>query len=188
MPGPDIIYVMTQSLSNGKKYGIATTLGLISGNIIHTTLVAFGVAALIHNNENLYFILKVCGAVYLFFLAFQAYREKSQEIDLDHHAAKKGMLKLFRQGFIMNVLNPKVSIFFLAFLPGFLFSNELSVVKQIYVLGLIFMALALFVFGFIAILSGSFRDYLKQHNSFIRSIKWFKCIVFSGIAIFLLFS
>lgn len=188
MPGPDIIYVMTQSLSNGKKYGIATTLGLISGNIIHTTLVAFGVAALINNNENLYFFLKLCGAVYLFYLAFLSFREKNVVLDLDQRASKKGLLKLFRQGFIMNVLNPKVSIFFLAFLPGFLFSDELSVFNQIYILGFVFMALALAIFGLVAILSGSLRAYLKQHNSFQKSIKWFKITVFCGIGFFLLFS
>lgn len=187
MPGPDILYVMTQSLSNGKKFGVATTAGLVSGILVHTTLVAFGVAALIGQNENLYLALKIFGASYLIYLAFQAFREK-QALSLDSKAEKLGMLKLFKQGFIMNVINPKVSIFFLALLPGFLFSSELSVTKQIYVLGFLFMFLAFSVFSLVAILSGSFSDYLKQHNFFENGIKWFKVLVFVGIAVYILFS
>lgn len=187
MPGPDIIYVMTQSLSNGKKYGIATTAGLVSGIMIHTTLVAFGIAALINENENLFLLLKIFGACYLTYLAYQAFYEK-QELDLDKKEEKKSMVRLFKQGFIMNVLNPKVSIFFLAFLPGFIFSKDLAVFKQMYILGAIFLILAFVVFGMVAILSGSFSSYLKQHNSFSKSVKWFKVFVFLGIAIYLLFS
>ncbi len=138
MPGPDIIYVLVQSMTNGKKYGIATSLGLVSGIIIHTSLVAFGVSALIKQSENIYFAIKLFGALYLLYLAYLTFKS-DEELVLNEKADRKSLLKLFKQGFIMNVLNPKVSIFFLAFFPGFLYSSSQSTVVQFYVLGGLFM-------------------------------------------------
>ena len=187
MPGPDIIYVLVQSVTNGKKYGIATSLGLVSGIIIHTTLVAFGVSAIIKQSDNLFFSIKLFGVLYLFYLAYQAFKS-NEELLLNKKAEKKGLLKLFKQGFIMNVLNPKVSIFFLAFFPGFLFSTTQSTVIQFYVLGGLFMLQALLIFSTISLLSGNFSTYLKTHPTFNSKIKWFKILVFIGIAFFILFS
>lgn len=187
MPGPDIIYVLVQSITNGKKFGIATSLGLVSGIIIHTTLVAFGVSAIIKQSENLFFGIKLFGALYLFYIAYQTFKS-DEELLLTTKAAKKGLLKLFKQGFIMNVLNPKVSIFFLAFFPGFLYSSTQSTIIQFYVLGGLFMLQALFIFSMVSILSGSFAVYLKNHPRFNSNIKWFKILVFVGIAVFILFS
>jgi threonine/homoserine/homoserine lactone efflux protein len=187
MPGPDIIYVLVQSVTNGKKYGIATSLGLVSGIIIHTTLVAFGVSAIIKQSENIFFAIKLFGAIYLFYLAYQSYKSQDQ-IKLDAKADKKGLLKLFQQGFIMNVLNPKVSIFFLAFFPGFLYSDSQSTVIQFFVLGGLFMLQALLIFALVSALSGSFSEYLKTNPKLNSRIKWIKIVVFIGIAIFILFS
>src|SRR4030065_2330969 len=101
MPGPDIIYVLVQSMTNGKKYGIATSLGLVSGIIIHTSLVAFGVSALIKQSENIYFAIKLFGALYLLYLAYLTYKS-DEELVLNEKADRKSLLKLFNQGFIMN--------------------------------------------------------------------------------------
>jgi len=187
MPGPDIIYVLVQSVTNGKKYGIATTLGLVSGIIIHTSLVAFGVSAILKQSETLFFSIKLFGALYLFYLAYQTFKS-DEELLINTKADKKGLLKLFKQGFIMNVLNPKVSIFFLAFFPGFLYSTTQNTVTQFYVLGTLFMLQALLIFSLVSVLSGSFSTYLKTHPTFNSKIKWFKILVFVGIAIFILFS
>lgn len=187
MPGPDIIYVLVQSITNGKKYGIVTALGLVSGIMVHTTLVAFGVSALLKQSETLFFIIKLLGACYLLYLAYLSYKA-TDEVLLDSNVEKKSLVKLFKQGFVMNVLNPKVSIFFLAFFPGFLFSNSLSTVSQFYILGGLFMLQALLIFSVVSILSGSFTKYLQQHPTFNSNIKWFKIMVFLGIAFFILFS
>ncbi|WP_317045681.1 LysE family translocator [Lutibacter agarilyticus] len=187
MPGPDIIYVLVQSITNGKKYGIVTALGLVSGIIVHTTLVAFGVSAVLKQSEILFFIIKLFGALYLLYLAYLSYKA-TDEVLLDSNVQKKGLLKLFKQGFVMNVLNPKVSIFFLAFFPGFLFSESISTVTQFYILGGLFMLQALFVFSMVSILSGSFAQYLQRYPTYNSNIKWFKIIVFLGIAFFILFS
>jgi threonine/homoserine/homoserine lactone efflux protein len=187
MPGPDIIYVLVQSMTNGKKYGIVTSLGLVSGIIIHTTLVAFGVSALIKQSENIFFAIKLFGAIYLLYLAYLTFKS-DEELVLNEKADRKSLVKLFKQGFFMNVLNPKVSIFFLAFFPGFLYSSSQNTTIQFYVLGGLFMFQALLIFSLVSLLSGNFASYLKTHLTFNSKIKWFKILVFVGIAIFILFS
>lgn len=187
-PGPDNIYVLMQSISHGKKYGLATVAGLISGCLVHTTLLAFGVSALIKANDNLFFAIKLFGALYLFYLAYQVFRSKGDINMSDEGVPKKGMSQLFRQGFIMNVLNPKVTIFFLAFFPGFLFSDELSTVLQFYVLGLLFMFVSAIIFSLIALLSGMISEYIRGNSKIGVYLKWLQIIVFVGIAVYLLFS
>ena len=185
-PGPDNMYVLTQSIVNGKKYGLATVYGLISGCIVHTTLLAFGVSIIIKESESLFFALKLFGAIYLIYLAYKVYKSDASIAFSEDNIAKKSTKKLFKQGFIMNVLNPKVSIFFLAFFPGFLFSDSLSTVIQFYVLGFIFMFVSLLIFSTIAILAGKISTYIKSHKNIGLYLKWTQIIVFVAIAIFIL--
>jgi len=184
-PGPDNIYVLIQSITNGKKYGLATVAGLTSGCLVHTSLVAFGISILIKENKTLFFGIKLLGAFYLLFLAYNVFKSDSK-IALSDDAPKKSIFQLFKQGFIMNVLNPKVSLFFLAFFPGFLFSNTLSTVTQFYILGFLFILVSLIVFSSIAILSGSISMYLKDNTHVSLILKWLQIIVFVGIAVFIL--
>jgi len=182
-PGPDNIFVLTQSIVNGRKYGFATVLGLMTGCIIHTTLVAFGVSAIIKNQENLFFLLKLFGASYLLFLAYKVYQSDAEITFSTENIQKKSTLQLFKTGFLMNVLNPKVTIFFLAFFPQFLFSNELSTVIQFYILGLIFFLVSFVIFGSIAFLGGKISDYILQNKQTGFILKWAQILVFIGIAL-----
>ncbi|MGJ5641247.1 LysE family translocator [Formosa sp. S-31] len=187
-PGPDNIYVLLQSITHGKKFGLATVAGLITGCLVHTSLVAFGISAIIRQSDVLFFIIKLFGAAYLLYLAYKVYCGAA-EVNLSVNAIpQKTVKQLFRQGFIMNVLNPKVSIFFLAFFPGFLFSSTLSILQQFYILGFIFMAVSFLVFALIALLAGSISMYIKQHQGVGLFLKWLQIIVFTGIAIFILLS
>ncbi len=187
-PGPDNIYVLIQSVTNGVKFGLATVLGLITGCLVHTSLVAFGVSALINENETILFSLKIFGASYLLYLAYKVFKDKSNITLSSQDAIKKSPIQLFKQGFIMNVLNPKVSIFFLAFFPGFLFSDSMETVNQFFILGFIFMGVSLVIFSLIAILAGTISNYLRQNSNTPAIMKWLQIIVFIGIAIFILFS
>ncbi|WP_046755795.1 LysE family translocator [Kordia jejudonensis] len=185
-PGPDNIYVLMQSIVNGRKYGIATVLGLMSGCIIHTSVVAFGASTILKENPTLFFIIKLFGASYLVYLAYKVYKS-SGDIELGNDAIpKKSVWQLFKQGFIMNVLNPKVTLFFLALFPGFLFSDELSKVIQFYILGLLFILVSFVVFGSIAVLAGTISDTIKKNKNIGIYMKWTQIIVFIGIAIFIL--
>ena len=187
-PGPDNIYVMMQSLVNGRWYGMSTIAGLMTGCIVHTTLIAFGVSALLKQNETLFFILKLFGAFYLLYLAYKVYQTDGSITLSKNSVEKKSHLQLFKQGFIMNVLNPKVSIFFLSFFPGFLFSDTLDTVWQFYILGFLFIAVSFVVFGGLALLAGSVSNYLNSNKSVGIYLKWLQILVFVGIAILIVLS
>lgn len=187
-PGPDNIYVLMQSLTHGRKFGLATVAGLMTGCLVHTTLLAFGVSAVIKENNSFYFVIKVFGAVYLLYLAFQVFRSDGAIRLSTETTPRKSLWQLFKQGFIMNVLNPKVTIFFLAFFPGFLFSETVSTVIQFYVLGLLFIAVSSIVFGTIAILSGMISSRIINNVRIGIFLKWLQIIVFVGIAVFLILS
>ncbi|MDG2437650.1 MAG: LysE family translocator [Polaribacter sp.] len=185
-PGPDNIFVLTQSIVNGKKFGLATVFGLISGCLVHTTLLAFGVSAIIKQSENLFFTIKLFGAIYLLYLAFKVYQSDASIILVKGNVENKTTAQLFKQGFIMNVLNPKVSIFFLAFFPGFLFSDSISTVIQFYILGLIFMLVSLIIFSAIAILASVIAEKIKENKNIALYLKWTQIVVFVLIAVFIL--
>ncbi len=187
-PGPDNIYVLMQSITHGKKFGLATVAGLMTGCLVHTTLLAFGVSAIVKENDYYFFIIKLFGAMYLLYLAFQVFRSDANISFSNDAVPKKNVGQLFRQGFIMNVLNPKVTIFFLAFFPGFLFSDTISNVIQFYVLGVLFIAVSSIIFGSIAILSGMISKLVTTNSKVGILLKWLQIIVFVGIAVYLLLS
>ena len=187
-PGPDNIFVLTQSLAHGVKSGLAVVLGLATGCLVHTTLLAFGVSEIIKRSDTLFWFIKLFGVAYLLYLAFKVFRSKGQIEISDPSTSKRANGNLFWTGFTMNVLNPKVTIFFLAFFPGFLFSTELNTVIQFYVLGLLFIAVTLLIFGGIALLSGSISKFVTQNSKAGKVLKWTQIIVFVGIAVYLLLS
>jgi len=187
-PGPDNIYVLTQSIANGKKFGLATTIGLVSGCLVHTTLLAVGVSAIIKESDQIFFMIKLFGALYLLYVAYKVDKSDAHLILSNGKVPQKGLVALFKQGFIMNVLNPKVTIFFLAFFPGFLFSDSLNHIIQFYVLGLLFMLVTLIIFGLIALLSGSISNYIRAHANLGLTMKWLQIVVFIGIGLFVLIS
>ncbi len=175
-----------QSITNGKKYGLATVAGLITGCLVHTTLVAFGVSAIIKANATLFFTIKLLGAFYLLYLAYNVFKSNADITIENSNIPRKSLFQLFKQGFIMNVLNPKVSIFFLAFFPAFLFSETLSPVLQFYTLGLLFMVVSFIIFSAIAILAGFISEAIQRQKNIGHFLKWLQIIVFVGIAILIL--
>jgi threonine/homoserine/homoserine lactone efflux protein len=184
-PGPDNIYVLTQSLVNGVKSGLATTGGLISGCIVHTTFLAFGISAIITASETLFYGIKIIGAMYLLYLAYLVIRSDTS-ITFSKNAPRKSNWSLFKQGVIMNLINPKVMIFFLAFFPAFIWDKTENTISQIYILGILFMIVSFITFSGIAILAGSISTYLKQNRNIGFILKWLQIIVFVGIAAFIL--
>ncbi len=187
-PGPDNIYVLMQSIAYGKKFGLATVAGLMTGCLVHTSLLAFGISAVINENENLFFVIKLFGALYLLYLAFLVFKSDASLTLSGDVGPKKSLGHLFRQGFIMNVLNPKVTIFFLAFFPGFLFSETLNPILQFYILGFLFIFVSTIIFGLIAVLAGMISDFVSKSANLGSFLKWLQIVVFVGIAVYLLVS
>ena len=185
-PGPDNIFVLMQSVIYGKKYGLATILGLMTGCIVHTIFLAVGISAIIKNNSNLFFVFKLFGALYLLFLAYKVYNSSSEISFSADKIEKKSSFQLFKIGFIMNVLNPKVTIFFLALFPGFLFTETLPLSLQFFILGALFILVSFIVFSIIAILGGTISDKIKKNKNIGIWLQWLQIFVFVGIAIFIL--
>lgn len=159
-PGPDNIFVLTQSALRGRTAGIIVTLGLCTGLLVHTAAVALGVAAIFQASSTAFTLLKLTGAGYLVYLAWQAFRAKPGAIAIGEASALDGW-QFYRRGIVMNVTNPKVSIFFLAFLPQFADPRLGSLPLQIGTLGGVFMLATLLVFGSVAMLAGSLGKWLE---------------------------
>ena len=187
-PGPDNFFVLTFSAKYGKTLGLFTVLGLVSGCLVHTTLVAFGVSALIINNDFLFSLLMYVGAFYLLFIAFKVYKSDNSIKELDQANNQIGKFKVFVNGFLMNILNPKVLAFFLAFFPTFIFSESINPLIQFYILGGIFMIITLIVFSSIAIFSSLIYRNFKKYSFYTDLLKWLNIIVLISIAIIILFS
>ena len=187
-PGPDNFFVLTFSAKYGRTLGILTVSGLVCGCFIHTSLVAFGVSALILNNSILIYILKYLGAIYLLFVAIKVYKSDNEIKDLKDSKYEVNKLKVFINGLLMNILNPKVLIFFLAFFPTFIFSDSISPVIQFYILGGIFMLITFIVFSSIAFFSSLIYKNFKKYKFYTELLKWLNISVLISIAIIILLS
>lgn len=185
-PGPDNIFVLMQSVVHGKKYGLATIIGLMTGCIVHTTFVAVGISTIIKENNTIFLVIKILGAVYLLYLAYKVITGGSEISMSTEKIDKKTPFQLFKIGFIMNVLNPKVTLFFLALFPGFLFSEILSISLQFYILGALFILVSFVVFSLIAILGGTISEKIKTSKNIGVWLQWMQVFVFIGIAVFIL--
>lgn len=186
-PGPDNIFVMTQSALHGRLAGIAVTFGLCTGLIVHTFLVAIGVAALIKASATAFMVLKIMGALYLLYLAYGAFRASASNITMEERQKMRTAV-LYRRGIFMNVTNPKVTIFFLAFLPQFVNPEYGSVTLQFAELGVVFIVATLLIFGSVAIIGGTVGTWLNANPKAQKIMNWTAGTIFCAMALKLLVS
>ncbi len=145
-PGPDLLYILTKTIANGKKVGIAASLGVCTGALFHVFLAAFGLSAIIASSAIAFTIVKVIGACYLLYLAYQSFRSSGTNLDiLVADTSEETPFSAFKQGVLIDVLNPKVAIFFMAFLPQFIRNDHGSIPLQLLYLGLIIVIVAIVV-------------------------------------------
>lgn len=181
-PGPDNIFVLTQSAMHGRGAGIATSFGLCTGLLIHTLAVALGLAAIIQTSVLAFNALKFCGAGYLLYLAWKAFRAKEQSI----HSAREGWLplrKLYLRGIIMNVTNPKVAIFFLAILPQFSDPQRGPLFLQFLSLGGLFILVGLLIMIGFAVAAGTVGHWLTRTPRAQSVLNKLAGLVFIGLAL-----
>lgn len=173
LPGPDILFVLTQSISQGKTAGIATATGLCTGILFHTSAAAFGISALVYKSALAFEIVKYAGAAYLLYLAWNALKE-SDKLVSSAPVRENNAFALYKRGIFMNVLNPKVALFFLAFLPQFVNTGAGSVPMQMVFLGVVFMIQALLIFSAISVFAGTIGEKITQKSGIGKYIKWGK--------------
>ena len=201
-PGPDNVFVLLQSVQRGWRAGMAVVLGLCAGLVVHTAAVALGLAAVFAASAMAFTVLKLCGAAYLLWLAWQALRSlpavsvslpatttlpmSDAEVAAPPAAASLNRGSLWRmvgRGMVMNLSNPKVLMFFLAFLPQFADPVRGPVALQLMVLGAVFMLATLLVFGAIACFSGTFGALLQRSARAQRLLAQVSALVFVALAV-----
>ncbi len=180
-PGPDNIFVLTQGIARGRKPAIVTALGMCSGVSVHTTAAAFGISAVFYSSIVAFNTVKYVGAAYLLYLAWKTLRERSS-IRLSSPDDRSAS-ELFKRGFIMNVLNPKVAMFFLAFLPQFVSPTTRYFPLQMLLLGLIFMAQAVVIFTLIGYFSGGIGAFILARPRVAKYFDWLTAGVFASLGI-----
>ena len=181
-PGPDIIYVLAQGVSNGKRSAVITALGLCSGITIHTIAAALGLSVIFHTSSFAFNSLKYAGVAYLLFLAYKAVVNSKQFL----HSNTPPQLtykSLFQRGFIMNLLNPKVSLFFLAFLPQFITPNSKHIALEMAALGAIFMIQAIIIFTIVGLCAGTIGDRILKQPPVARSLSLITAAIFIILSI-----
>jgi threonine/homoserine/homoserine lactone efflux protein len=180
-PGPDMLYVIGRSVGQGRKAGILSSLGVFVGCWVHILAAAFGIAALLRSSPIAFNVVRYAGAAYLIYLGVKMLAQKTNLTSQQLKAERLGVI--FRQGAITNMLNPKVAIFFLAFLPQFVDARRGSVVLQILILGLIFNVGGTLVNLAVAYAGGTLGELLRRNQSIARLQRRFTGLIFVGLGL-----
>src|SRR5436189_180097 len=158
-PGPDTLYILGRSIAHGRRAGVASALGISIGSIFRTCAAALGLSAVLATSAWAFAFLKLAGAAYLIFLGVRAFLEKQHELAVPAHFTRRGAAAAFRQGIVTNILNPKVALFFLAFLPQFIDASAPSKTIAFVVLGLTFVTTGTIWCLILAWFSSAFRAF-----------------------------
>ena len=181
-PGPDNVYVLTRGIAQGREVALASAWGMCSGLLFHTTLAAIGLSAILAQSAVAFSIVKYAGAAYLVYLGVRAFLSREEAPSAEETPAVK-LRSFFFRGLTMNLLNPKVAVFFLAFLPQFASSATDGVALRLVALGLIFALLSVVVFSAIAIFSGVVGDRLSRKPRFATALQWLTGCVLIGLGL-----
>ncbi|WP_415894076.1 LysE family translocator [Neptuniibacter sp. PT8_73] len=181
-PGPDNIFVLIQSILHGRKAGIIVTLGLCTGLLFHAVAVTLGVAAIFQASALAFTLLKIVGVGYLLYLAFMSFRAAAAKVSMSEQSQLSAM-QLYRRGILMSSTNPKLAIFFMAFLPQFADPAVGSLSQQLFTLSMVFIVVAFFVMSSVALLSGSLRGWIQDSELGQSIINKVAGTVFIGLAL-----
>lgn len=184
IPGPDNIFLVTQSTIQGKKAGLALAAGLCAGLLFHTAAVALGVSAVLKTYPLAFTLIKFSGASYLIYLAWMSFKSSSHSSNGETKHIE--VSKLFSRGVIMNITNPKVSIFFLAFLPQFVVPSDGAVSWQMITLGLIFIMATAIIFSILSLIAGTIGKRILNSDKSLSLMNKVGGVVFVLLAVKLL--
>jgi threonine/homoserine/homoserine lactone efflux protein len=180
VPGPAVLYVVAQSIDRGRLAGFVSALGVAVGGLVHVTAAAVGLSAILVSSATAFTVVKLVGAAYLVGLGLVTLLRR-REAATDAPPTGRRLRRTFGQGVVVNVLNPKTALFFLAFLPQFVDRDAGSVAVQILVLGLLFVALAVVSDGLWALAAGTASERLRGNRRFLAVQRWVSGSVFVGL-------
>jgi threonine/homoserine/homoserine lactone efflux protein len=179
-PGPAVLYIIARSVEQGRAAGLVSVLGIHLGTIVHIIAAAVGLSALIVSSALAFAIVKYVGAAYLIWIGIRALTADDPEAPVE---PAEPLHRVFRDGFVVNLFNPKTAIFFLAFLPQFVDPARGALHGQILVLGLTFMSLGIMSDGLFALVAGAAGDFLRLNRRFARFQRWFTGTSFIGLGV-----
>lgn len=190
MPGPDIFFVLTQGLTRGRKPALAVAAGLASGLLVHTTAAALGLSLIVSRSPVLLQAIQYAGVAYLAWMGLKAFlgRNKTPQNSPESSVDNRPARQMYRVGVAMNLLNPKVILFFLALFPQFLDPGSVSPKGDIFLLGGIFSVVACTIFSTVAVVSGFLSDRFSLDRLSGKTVSWINAGVYWAIAVFFLFN
>ena len=181
-PGPAVIYIVARSMDQGRTAGIVSVLGINIGALVHVAAAALGLSALLVSSALAFNVVKFAGAAYLVYLGIQKLREKDNAPSLEH-AETASLRRLFAQGFVVSLFNPKLAAFFLSFLPQFVDPARGSVETQVLVLGGIFVAMGILTDVGYALLAGTMGDWLRGNVRFLKAQRYVSGSILIGLGL-----
>lgn len=187
MPGPDNLFVLAQSISNGRYAGISTSLGLCTGLLGHIAAATLGLSAVIYQSALAFAIVKYAGAAYLLYLAYKTFTAKDSALAVENKEVVEYKV-LYKKGVIMNLLNPKVSLFFLALLPQFVNHSTGHATQQMLVYGTVFLVQALIIFTLISLFAGKVGEFLRKSSALSKRLNLVQGSIFTLIGLKIAFS
>lgn len=182
-PGPNMIYLISRSLSQGKKAGIVSLLGVMCGFLFHILMVSFGLTAIFFAVPYAFVIVKFLGVGYLLYLAYNTVKSKNKIFDADQNLKSDKPLKLFNIGLLTNILNPKMAVFYLSFFPQFIKPEHGSILGQSFQLGITQIIISFLVNFLIVISAAKMANWFSKKPIWLRIQKWFMTSVLTGLAV-----
>ncbi|AJW61902.1 Homoserine/homoserine lactone efflux protein [Elizabethkingia miricola] len=183
-PGPNMIYLISRTITQGRKAGLTSLAGVICGFLFHIVMVSFGLTTVLFAVPYAYVVLKTLGTVYLFYLAYQAIKPNSKNIfEVDQNISIDRPRKLFTVGFLTNVLNPKVAVFYLSFFPQFIKPQYGSIFTQSLELGIIQVFVSFSINFIIVLTAAQAARFFAKNPTWIKVQKWFMASVLGFLAI-----
>jgi threonine/homoserine/homoserine lactone efflux protein len=182
VPGPAVLYVVAQSIGSGRRAGLASSLGIATGGLVHVTAATVGLSSLLASSATAFTAVKLAGAVYLVAIGLRKILGREESVTAQPGTPRRRR-RIYGQGVVVNVLNPKTALFFLAFLPQFVDPDRGSAALQIAVLGLVFVVLALLSDSLWALAAGTAGTRLRRSTSFLRVERYLSGSIFVGLGL-----
>jgi threonine/homoserine/homoserine lactone efflux protein len=183
IPGPAVLYIFARAVEQGRLAGFVSILGIHTATLVHVAAAALGLSAILASSALAFSVIKYAGAAYLIWLGLRKIFARAEAGDVSVGARRHGYLRLFRDGFVVNLLNPKTALFFLAFLPQFVEVSRGHVATQIAMLGLLFTLLGLVTDGCYALAAGPAGNWLKRSRGYLKAERYVSGVLFIGLGV-----
>ena len=181
-PGPAVLYIVARSMNQGRMAGIASVLGVETANFFHASAAALGLSAILLSSALAFNVVKYLGAAYLIYLGVRKIMSKEDEAKTELNR-QENLSRIYTQGFVVNLFNPKTALFFFAFLPQFVNTSNANITLQMFLLGIMFVGMGTVTDGCYAFVSSSIANQLKDNQGFARNERYLTGLIYIGLGV-----